>query len=164
MKFIHNFDTVSAFTESYNGEGYEEPWVSYVKETEAVNYNKGKKWLRISTYGDGTYTSEEEEVLNNIFNYWYIEHPEEAAYEEVEAEIREDIEIYYVGGLTDDFDREDPNTYMYKMTPTRVSYTNGSGSASFYISNGECLAGQFDAPNTGYGVVGRGSIWDTCHE
>lgn len=40
MKYVHNFDTVSAFTESYNGEGYEEPWVSYVKETEAVNYNK----------------------------------------------------------------------------------------------------------------------------
>lgn len=163
MKYVHNFDTTSAFTESYNGAEYEEPWVSYVKETEAVNYNKEKKWLRIFEEGYGSsYTLEEEEVLNNIFNYWYI--APEVVSEEVEAEIREDIEIYYVYSLTDDFDREDPNTYMYKMTPTTVSYVSGS-SSYFYISDGECLKGDFTAPDTSYaryGTVGCGSIWDIC--
>lgn len=39
-QFLHLFETVSAFTEQYNGEDYEEPWVSYTKENTEVNYNK----------------------------------------------------------------------------------------------------------------------------
>ena len=40
-KYLHLFESVSAFTEAYNGEGYEEPWVSYVEEVSGVQYNKG---------------------------------------------------------------------------------------------------------------------------
>lgn len=39
MRYIHNFGTVSAFTEEYTGSGYTEPWVSYTKENQKVDYN-----------------------------------------------------------------------------------------------------------------------------
>lgn len=39
-KYLHLFDTVSAFTSAYNGEAYQEPWVSYTEETSAATYNK----------------------------------------------------------------------------------------------------------------------------
>lgn len=37
---LHLFETVSAFTEQYNGEGYKEPWVSYTEENRKVDYNR----------------------------------------------------------------------------------------------------------------------------
>lgn len=40
MKYLHYYETASAFTESYDGENYLEPWLSYTDETQAVNYNK----------------------------------------------------------------------------------------------------------------------------
>ena len=42
MKYLHKFESESAFTEHYNSEDYIEPWVSYTKdeETEQVDYNK----------------------------------------------------------------------------------------------------------------------------
>ena len=40
MKYIHSFETVSAFTEEYTGSGYTEPWVSYTKENQKVDYNR----------------------------------------------------------------------------------------------------------------------------
>ena len=40
MRFLHRYETVSAFTEDYNGEAYVEPWVSYTHENEQVDYNK----------------------------------------------------------------------------------------------------------------------------
>ena len=43
-QYLHLFDTVSAFTEAYNGEAYQEPWVSYTEETSAVTYNKSVRW------------------------------------------------------------------------------------------------------------------------
>lgn len=39
-RYMHEFDTVSEFDEAYNGEAYEEPWVSAVREDEGVAYNK----------------------------------------------------------------------------------------------------------------------------
>ena len=42
-KYLHYFETESAFTDAYNGESYIEPWVSYTDETdgeEHVDYNK----------------------------------------------------------------------------------------------------------------------------
>lgn len=39
-KYLHLFDSVTAFTESYNGNDYLEPWVSYTEENEHVDYNK----------------------------------------------------------------------------------------------------------------------------
>ena len=41
-QFLHKYETLTAFTEDYNGAAYHEPWVSYVNETgnERVDYNK----------------------------------------------------------------------------------------------------------------------------
>lgn len=42
-KYLHLFETESAFNTAYNGEAYEEPWVSYTEEVEGqehVDYNK----------------------------------------------------------------------------------------------------------------------------
>ena len=39
-KYLHLFETTSAFTEAYNGEEYIEPWVSYTRENGHVDYNK----------------------------------------------------------------------------------------------------------------------------
>lgn len=39
-KYLHEFDTVSAFTQAYTGETYEEPWVSLTNETSAVTFNR----------------------------------------------------------------------------------------------------------------------------
>ncbi len=39
-RFLHKFQTESEFIEAYNGEEYHKPWVSLVKETEDVEYNK----------------------------------------------------------------------------------------------------------------------------
>jgi hypothetical protein len=44
-KYLHLFDTESAFTAAYNGNDYLEPWVSYTDETEGqehVDYNKSE--------------------------------------------------------------------------------------------------------------------------
>lgn len=46
MKFIHNYDDLTAFNEDYNGSGYTEPWVSLTHENNKVNYNKAN-WARI---------------------------------------------------------------------------------------------------------------------
>ena len=46
-KYLHLFNTETAFTSAYNGSDYLEPWVSYTDETqgqEHVDYNKSKKW------------------------------------------------------------------------------------------------------------------------
>lgn len=40
MKYVHYYETVSAFTEDYEGEAYLEPWVSYTNENDHVDYNK----------------------------------------------------------------------------------------------------------------------------
>lgn len=39
-KYLHLFDSASAFTEAYNGNDYHEPWVSYTEANEHVDYNK----------------------------------------------------------------------------------------------------------------------------
>lgn len=40
MKYLHNYSTNAEFTPEYEGEGYLEPWVSYTKEPDRVDYNK----------------------------------------------------------------------------------------------------------------------------
>ena len=40
MKYIHLFETVEDFDEVYNGQDYEEPWVSYIRETKTITFNK----------------------------------------------------------------------------------------------------------------------------
>ena len=38
-KYIHLYDTENEFDEAYNGDGYLEPWVSYTKDIDRVDYN-----------------------------------------------------------------------------------------------------------------------------
>ena len=40
MEYIHLFDTVSHFEDQYDGNGYQEPWVSYTIENDEIDYNK----------------------------------------------------------------------------------------------------------------------------
>lgn len=40
-KYIHLYNTENEFDEVYNGDGYLEPWVSYTKNIDRVDYNKG---------------------------------------------------------------------------------------------------------------------------
>ena len=57
MKYLHKYETVTAFTQDYNGTGYTEPWVSYTVENEGVFYNKNvidfrpKGQFRLSDFG-----------------------------------------------------------------------------------------------------------------
>ena len=62
-QFLHLFETVSAFTEQYNGEAYEEPWVSYTEENNNVNYNKGSFSIRVATFNEN-----DEVVYTDSFN------------------------------------------------------------------------------------------------
>ena len=41
--YIHEYQTVCAFTQDYEGEYYHEPWVSAVRENSQVDYNKALK-------------------------------------------------------------------------------------------------------------------------
>lgn len=41
MKYLHYFETETAFTESYENR-YDEPWVSYTEETYSIAYNKSE--------------------------------------------------------------------------------------------------------------------------
>lgn len=62
-KYLHHYETESAFTAAYNGEDYLEPWVSYTDETEGqehVDYNKQPvpitvKYVHINRTGQGQY-------------------------------------------------------------------------------------------------------------
>ena len=53
---LHLFETVSAFTEQYKGEGYKEPWVSYTEENGKVVYNKNplEEYLTFEILSGGT--------------------------------------------------------------------------------------------------------------
>ena len=39
-KYLHLFKNQSEFETAYNGQNYEEPWVSLINTTGAVHYNK----------------------------------------------------------------------------------------------------------------------------
>ena len=39
-KYLHLYETTSAFEADYNGEYYHEPWTSLTKQDGDVNYNK----------------------------------------------------------------------------------------------------------------------------
>jgi hypothetical protein len=47
MKYIHTFESEPDFLEQYNGESYEEPWVSYTKVSNSgrVDYNHGDNYI-----------------------------------------------------------------------------------------------------------------------
>ena len=61
-RYVHLFETVSDFNAAYKGEDYHEPWVSYVKENERVDYNKveerdySKEYLTIEALESGNIT------------------------------------------------------------------------------------------------------------
>jgi hypothetical protein len=57
--YLRLFDTVSAFTEAYEGPSYGEPWVSLTQENRDVNYNKPPvppvDWIYIDIAGGGMF-------------------------------------------------------------------------------------------------------------
>ena len=56
-KYLHLFDTESAFNAAYNGSDYLEPWVSYTDEddfTPHVDYNKSQNWVIIGAAANGS--------------------------------------------------------------------------------------------------------------
>ena len=44
-KFIHLFESATTFEAAYNGEDYVEPWVSYTRENQHVDYNKAPSFI-----------------------------------------------------------------------------------------------------------------------
>lgn len=84
MKYVHYYETDSEFRQVYNGNEYEEPWVSLTEQNGEVNYNKimpigyidssnlfGQLALGFDYNNDG-------QLNENDFNYWqyYCEDPE----------------------------------------------------------------------------------------
>lgn len=53
MKYLHKYETIQEFNDAYNGDAYEEPWVSYTVEDGKVEYNKLSNWIRV-TYAPNT--------------------------------------------------------------------------------------------------------------
>lgn len=58
--YIHLFETENDFNAAYNGTAYTEPWVSYTKQGESVNYNKDIRTIpfTIESLGSGNITWE----------------------------------------------------------------------------------------------------------
>ena len=40
MVYLHLYETEQEFQNAYNGEGYDEPWISYTEQSERCDYNK----------------------------------------------------------------------------------------------------------------------------
>lgn len=161
MKNIRRFETVSEFTSAYTGSEYIEPWVSFTKEDGKTNYNKKSLWLRIPQYmpfsdGIDNYTSEELEIVNHILDYlgvqgFDVQNPTTGTYT---CNLPQPITLYFVGGLSDDFDPDDDETYWRKFVPETASfevtmvesdqYDDARVSGTFAFDDGDCLEGYAD--------------------
>ena len=151
MKYLHKYQTLSAFTEDYNGSGYTEPWISYTVENTEVNYNK--HWLRIPQYRseqtvtDEGWTDEELNILNDFFSTFKIigfDYETANTGTTFDVDVEDGLTLYYVGGIVTGFDRDDESMYWGRLTNIR--------NASFYY------AGQDD----GWRTDGTGVISFTC--
>lgn len=107
-KYIHLYETTSAFEADYNGEYYHEPWTSFTKQDGDVNYNKRtgeEKYIRIEwSYGDEDYTTvetnltcEDLEQTGNTYKAYLTEQYEEGEPVESEWDLVFDYEDEYVG-------------------------------------------------------------------
>lgn len=161
MKNIRKFETISEFNAAYNGDEYLEPWVSLTEEAGGINYNKKPLWLRIPQYmpfGGGTenYTSEELEIVNHILDYFGVQgfdvqNPAVGTYT---CSMPEPIMLYFVGGLTPEFDQDDSETYLRKFVPEEVSfvvttvendtYPDARVRGRFSFDDGNCFEGYAD--------------------
>lgn len=56
-KYLHLFETVSDFLDAYEGESYEEPWVSFTKQLNRVEYNKPSFVFDFRNYSSPTESS-----------------------------------------------------------------------------------------------------------
>ena len=82
-KYLHLYETTSAFEADYNGEYYHEPWASLTKQDGDVNYNKRteEKYIRIERLnGDVDYrtvdtnlTCEDLEQTGNTYKAYLTE-------------------------------------------------------------------------------------------
>jgi hypothetical protein len=66
MKYLHKYETVTAFTQDYNGTGYTEPWVSYTVENEGINYNKDVIDFRPT----GQFRLSDFDITPEIMDHW----------------------------------------------------------------------------------------------
>lgn len=73
-RHLHLFDTESEFNEVYNGSGYTDPWVSYIKETSGVTYNKiqqhdySQDYLTFEILGNGNAESQKDDIYYSLDN------------------------------------------------------------------------------------------------
>ena len=56
--YLHEYESISAFTEDYNGTYYHEPWVSAIHENSQVDYNKIPIYSVTVTYQDRIHTAD----------------------------------------------------------------------------------------------------------
>lgn len=119
MKFIHNYGTDAAFIEEYTGSGYTEPWVSYVQESDKVDYNKVSGYFRVPQYESNSqdYSAEEKKFFEHFFDVFYVEGFDPATSQTgttFNVRVTGDVEIYFTGGVVPYFDPEDDHTWYGK--------------------------------------------------
>ena len=107
-KYLHLYETTSAFQADYNGEYYHEPWTSLTKQDGDVNYNKRteEKYIRIERLnGDEDYrtvetnlTCEDLEQTGNTYKAYLTEQYDESEPVETEWDLVFDYVDEYVYG------------------------------------------------------------------
>ena len=120
-KYLHLFDSENAFQSAYNGEDYEEPWVSLTEDQSVgdhVDYNKVAIWLDLTGLerpyagGDGT------EIVNGPLTT-----PTGTVFvKEPDGSIKEYTFITFVGD-----NDETIEIYSRQTTPQEVTMYNVGG-------------------------------------
>lgn len=67
-RYLHVYQTLSAFTEDYNGNYYHEPWVSAIVENDQVDYNKVLKMSVEELIAAGYATLENDYAASSIIH------------------------------------------------------------------------------------------------
>ena len=154
-KYLHHYETESAFTAAYNGEEYLEPWVSYTDETEGeehVDYNKQP----VPPITVKTITLNREQGTGNITGYTLEDVTE---YMEQEVSFDDVLEAaYHVNGRKKymfanfyEIDPEDVNDLNYFETWGEALDTNsfGHGDCCGTDLSNERMTWSNDAPYNG---------------
>ena len=100
MIYLHRFETVSAFTEEYTGSGYTEPWVSYTKENQKVDYNRVPEVTLIDAVTHVTITLKNLEIsCSDLWAFSEAHKPGNRSCSlSITVEDKDGNQIYYSGG------------------------------------------------------------------
>lgn len=90
MQYLHKYETVTAFTQDYNGTGYTEPWVSLTVENDAVSYNKSI----IDFQPFGEFTLSDFGITSEIMSHWYEVLSESQPYENLGVKVMSEPVAY----------------------------------------------------------------------